>query len=208
LLTAAGVLRTRFLSETDRHDRTLGNVMKPILPLLALLALPASLAADQFGCPQCRSCGGMCVLKAEPVTEEETCYEVECERVCIPAVRFPWESCRTPRCGRVRLVARLKEETRERKTCSYEWLVVCPRCGRVEKNGGNDKKPDGAKAEAGDGVPPGPSDAPMPPEPMPPAAPNPEAAAAFPGRSVVSHPAPAGRQPLRLTGTNIRSRTR
>lgn len=46
--------------------------------------------------PQCqtagRCCGGpKCVGKAEMVDVEKHCWKVECEEICIPAVRFPWE---------------------------------------------------------------------------------------------------------------------
>lgn len=98
------------------------------LTLAALLAA-SPLPAGDVCCPSCRS-EGACVLKVEPATEEETCYDVECKEVCIPPVRFPWESCRAPKCGRVRVVARLKQDKREEPTCKYEWLVACPRCGR------------------------------------------------------------------------------
>jgi hypothetical protein len=93
-----------------------------------------SLHAGPFGCPCCGS-DGICILKAEPGTEKEKCYDVECEEVCIPPVRFPWESCRAPKCGRVRVVARLKHDEREEPVCKYEWQVVCPRCGRPVAKG-------------------------------------------------------------------------
>lgn len=109
--------------------------MRHALVSLAVVMLSGVAAADQFGCPTCRSCGGACVLQAKPVVEKETCYEVECKDVCIPAVRFPWDSCREPKCGRVRRIAVLKKESRETKSCKYEWVVVCPRCGKLHQNG-------------------------------------------------------------------------
>ena len=115
----------------------------------AALASAAASAADcQFGC--CTACGRSCYLKVEQVTEDETCYEVDCVEVCIPAVRLPWESCRTRKCGRVRLVARLREESREVKACDYEWLVTCPVCGTKTKS----------PKEAGPAVPPAPTQPP------------------------------------------------
>ena len=84
---------------------------------LLVLALANTAFASEFGCPCCQSCGGACVLKAEQVEEDETCYDVECKEVCIPAVRFPWDSYRTPKCGRVRVIARLKEDTRKTTSC-------------------------------------------------------------------------------------------
>lgn len=135
--------------------------MKPFRVILAVAACVATgtAVADQFGCPACRSCGGACVLRVSPVVEEETCYEVECKDVCIPAIRFPWDSCRKPKCGRVRQVAVLKKEGRETKGCQYEWIVVCPRCGDVHDGRGSMPN-----------VPPAPAK-PLPSPQMPPSAP-------------------------------------
>ncbi|HEX6987421.1 MAG TPA: hypothetical protein VF170_18730 [Planctomycetaceae bacterium] len=172
--------------------------MRHFLTLFAAALTTATAAAadwpSQFGCPHCR-CGRACVLKVEQVDAEEDCYEVECEEVCIPAVTFPWESCRTPKCGRSRVVARLTEESRPTKECEYEWVLACPKCGRIEKNG----------EKNGAAVPPAPKApmSPMPPmpAPMPPAAP-PAAGTAPPrgwGSAGVVRP-PFGHQPLRPVG--------
>lgn len=143
---------------------------------LAVLLISANLhsaIAGEFGCPACRGCGGACVLKATPVVEEQPCYDVECKDVCIPAVRFPWDSCRTPKCGRLRVVSRLKIDSRETRSCQYEWVPVCPRCEPLK-----------AGASSGNHVPPAPIE-PSPKPPAPPAAapnetqgPSPEAQAA------------------------------
>ena len=38
------------------------------------------------------SCGrDVCCPTVEEVTQEKTCWNVQCEKVCIPAVRLPWE---------------------------------------------------------------------------------------------------------------------
>jgi hypothetical protein len=134
--------------------------MRSLIPLLIISAVPITATADQFGCPHCHSCGRACVLKVAQVDSEEDCYEVECEEVCIPAVRFPWQSCHAPRCGRSRLVTKLKIESRPTKICEYEWVLACPKCGRIEFNGN--------RAAEENGIPPAPMD-PMPP--TPPAAP-------------------------------------
>ena len=159
--------------------------------LLAVLTLPGAVVAGQFGCPTCQSCGGACVLKAEVVTEDETCYDVECKDVCIPAIRFPWDSCREPKCGRVRRVATLKTDSRETKACKYEWVILCPRCGRAEADG--ESKPTvPPMPQAPDSqtpVPKSPAASPKAP-PMPPAAPP--AQARWPGRAVWSLQASRG----------------
>ena len=39
-----------------------------------------------------RCCGGpRCVGKAEMVDVEKHCWKIENEKICVPAVRFPWE---------------------------------------------------------------------------------------------------------------------
>jgi len=39
-----------------------------------------------------RCCGGpKCVGKAEMVDVDKHCWKVECNEICVPAVRFPWE---------------------------------------------------------------------------------------------------------------------
>ncbi len=96
--------------------------------LLFLATTSAAVAGGcEFGC--CTICGGACRLRVEPATEGKTCYEIDCTPVCIPAVRFPWQKCCGPaRCGRVRVVAKLKEQTRETPTCKYIWEPLCPAC--------------------------------------------------------------------------------
>ena len=40
-----------------------------------------------FACPDCR-----CKLDAEEVEVEKSCFEVECETICVPKVVFPWQT--------------------------------------------------------------------------------------------------------------------
>ena len=137
------------------------GVVKTFYLAMALLPFFApSALASEFGCQCCQSCGGACVLKVTEVEEDDTCYEVECEEVCIPAVRFPWESCRTPKCGRVRLVAKLKEEKSKKTTCKYEWVPTCTRCGRPASTSNDNEKRTSSGKPSADRTPPCP---PMPP---------------------------------------------
>ncbi|TWT88523.1 hypothetical protein Mal64_20060 [Pseudobythopirellula maris] len=40
----------------------------------------------------CDACGSdTCYAEAEEVTVEKHCWEIECEKVCVPPVRFPWQ---------------------------------------------------------------------------------------------------------------------
>ncbi|QDU90654.1 hypothetical protein Pla175_40630 [Pirellulimonas nuda] len=56
-----------------------------VIATLVAAAAPAS-AGDGHACGD-RVC---CCLKGERVTEDVPCWEVGCERVCIPPVRPPW----------------------------------------------------------------------------------------------------------------------
>ena len=95
----------------------------------------------------CAACGAgdkVCVTYAKPGTVEKHCWNVECEEVCIPAIRWPWQcrgwgeharcdaeacadGCSTIACGKVRVVRRLKKETYEEDACVYEHRIEC-RC--------------------------------------------------------------------------------
>ncbi len=89
-------------------------------------------------CPKCHTC---CVLKAECGKEEKSCWEVECEEICIPCVVFPWQKSKAKHTGhgsescavgcsgcstvnngaRVKTVRKLKKKTYECPQCKYEW---------------------------------------------------------------------------------------
>lgn len=103
-------------------------------------------AGHSSGCDvTCTHCGReFCYPVPKEVTVSKHCWEVECKRVCIPAVRFPWErwfgggcdgcdagcdSCR-PRCGRVRWVRVLKKRKYDCKKLGCDWIVnpVCDSC--------------------------------------------------------------------------------
>jgi hypothetical protein len=153
------------LRPPDNCNTLENDDMKTIYATTAIMSFFANTAlAGEFGCPCCQSCGGACALKVEQIEEDEICYDVECEEVCIPAVRFPWESCRTPKCGRVRVVAKLREDKTKKTRCKYEWVLTCTRCGRAA-SAPNDENKTSPKKKPADGTPP------MPPMPkMAPAA--------------------------------------
>ena len=94
-------------------------------------------------CPKCsNSC---CVLKAECGEEEKSCFNVECEEICIPRVVFPWQkwmakhrgasscdscggkgcsTCSTVNNGAwVKTVRRLKKDSYTCPKCKYEWSL-------------------------------------------------------------------------------------
>ncbi|MDA7980326.1 MAG: hypothetical protein MPJ50_16320 [Pirellulales bacterium] len=77
-------------------------------------------------CPRCHQ---YCQLTVVPTTVEKSCWEIECEEICIPAIRFPWEKNCEPKCGTVITVKRLKKVKYECPSCKCEWTPVCSTCG-------------------------------------------------------------------------------
>jgi hypothetical protein len=74
-------------------------------------------------CPQCHH---HCQLEVETVKEKKSCFDVECEAICIPHVKLPWEDCcEPPKCARTRLVHVLVEKDYECERCHYKWTPVC-----------------------------------------------------------------------------------
>lgn len=160
--------------------------MRIVTLLSAILCATTATAGGQFGCLRCISCGGRCVLQKQPTTETDSYFAIEQEQVCIPSVRLPWD-CGPREPGRTRYVNRMIEKTREVPTTAYEWVAVCPRCGRIHEDGEQHEE-----AES-------PTTPPAPAPPMPPPAPDarmfrtPSRAAAFRGTrfrpySIVSQP--------------------
>ncbi len=86
---------------------------------LAGFSLVLGAAPCRCGCPQC---GEPCVPKVEQVQEKKHCWKVECETICIPAIRLPWAWCEEPlKCGRTKTVRKLKKVEYECPSCKYTW---------------------------------------------------------------------------------------
>lgn len=51
---------------------------------------------DETNCPTCCESCAVCVGGPERVTEEKHCWCVECEEICVPRVRCPWEPGGSP----------------------------------------------------------------------------------------------------------------
>lgn len=114
-------------------------------------------------CSRCRA-EEVCCHTIEQVTEEESCWKVRCEKLGIPAIRWPWEpggskltlfswlpsrhrpcsecgaccsccasancTCCTPRCGPVRCVNVLEQESYDVTKCKHKWEIRrLPPCG-------------------------------------------------------------------------------
>lgn len=71
----------------------------------------------------CPSCSARCIFEAKPITVEKSCYEVDCEPICVPKVRFPWQKCCEPMCAEIKWVNVLKTRTYECEDCEYSWKV-------------------------------------------------------------------------------------
>lgn len=95
----------------------------------------ASTTAFAFG-PCCCFCEeGRCQVKVEREEVETKSFDVECEKICIPPLRFPWECGPLKKCGSVRCIKKLKSTKGTKEVCVYDWSVVCcPSCYRKACN--------------------------------------------------------------------------
>lgn len=131
---------------------TIGSLLVR-LALISGMGLQQGIAGQLFqptGCRQgCPACNFVCRLQAEVVDEEQTCFEVETEVICIPRVVFPWQARadrqgRGPclgceRCGghagpqhgsRLRTIKVLRTKTVTCPRCKYTWTAKPPNSGR------------------------------------------------------------------------------
>lgn len=104
------------------------------IALLGLFALTASVVfsstASAFG-PACCFCqAGRCVVEVEKEEVDVTCFDVECETICIPPLRFPWECGPLKKCGKVRTIKKLITDKKKETVCTYDWSAIacCPDC--------------------------------------------------------------------------------
>jgi hypothetical protein len=132
-------------------DRSSLHALTVAAALASIVVVSHVIASDCDKSPTavCSRCGEkVCVTFVSPAKETKSCWEVECDEVCIPAVRCPWhhcpkaecDSCGTaslPGCGEVRGVRKLKQVEYECDTCRYEHRIVCrcPKCGPVPHAG-------------------------------------------------------------------------
>lgn len=93
-------------------------------------ALITSSTASAVG-PCCLFCQkGRCNVEVDVEEVEVKGFDVECEAVCIPPLRFPWECGPLKKCGKVRCVKKLVGDKKTTKVCTYDWeaIVCCPDC--------------------------------------------------------------------------------
>ncbi len=96
--------------------------------LLSLISATASAVG-----PCCCFCqAGQCSLKVEREDVDVKVFDVECETICIPPIRFPWQCGPIKRCGRVRVIKNLVTDKVQKPVCVYEWSAIacCPDCRR------------------------------------------------------------------------------
>jgi len=96
---------------------------------VGVLASLSALAGDH-ACNSCPKCSHkVCQGSPETKKEKKTCYGFDCKDVCIPGIRWPWQSCCEPSCGKVRTVKVLKKFEYECEHCGTKWSVVgCEPC--------------------------------------------------------------------------------
>ena len=101
-------------------------------------------AGCESGCLSCPSCNvSCCELKSEAIEVEKSCWKVECKKICVPRVVFPWQkpcrtscdgccdsgcaSCDACNCNNgacVKTVKVLKKHKYKCPSCKYTWTPV------------------------------------------------------------------------------------
>ena len=105
--------------------------MSAVLLVWALATTNAQAGHGHRGCHlHCPRCNHVCKLHVEQEKETRTCFNVECEPICIPPVTFPWEKCCPIKPARVKYISVLKAEEYECDVCRYNWTPEeVPACG-------------------------------------------------------------------------------
>ena len=127
----------------------MNRILTMLTAAAAFTAVSVALAGDCCRSNNCRegrcvTCGDkVCTAQAVPAKETKTCFLTECKDICIPKIRFPWQKCCKPQCGRVISVRVLKIKEYECKTCKWEWKIKsCAACdaGCCFKHHSSDKQ--------------------------------------------------------------------
>ncbi|WP_044255835.1 hypothetical protein [Rhodopirellula sp. SWK7] len=106
------------------------NRIIPLGLLAAAAVMSLASSASAFG-PCCCFCQeGRCQVTVEREEVETKKFVVECEAICIPPLRFPWECGPLKKCGKVRCVKKLGSENGSKVVCVYDWTAIhcCPSC--------------------------------------------------------------------------------
>ncbi len=103
--------------------------MKPILAftIVCLVSLPCMAQClhkhHGHGC-----CVEGCCPECKMEDNEKSCFCVECEKICIPAVKFPWENCCIAKPGKVKVVRRVAKKD---YTCGQKKVWEWPKPEKV-----------------------------------------------------------------------------
>ncbi|MCA9173698.1 MAG: hypothetical protein KDB14_04355 [Planctomycetales bacterium] len=125
------------------------------LGVAALIAMTSILQAgdclSSLRCPHCRE---VCHPKVSKEEVKKHCWDIDCKKVCVPRVTFPWQICKTQaccgcgdpkckggcpqpaRCGRVRTIHVLKKIEYKCEHCKYTWEVDECKCQSGNCNSG------------------------------------------------------------------------
>ncbi|REJ93380.1 MAG: hypothetical protein DWQ34_10720 [Planctomycetota bacterium] len=118
-----------------------GRLMNRCFAALVLVAF-ATIASDSRAddcarppvcCKPAGSCATAieCIYCCRPVVKRETVekegFDVECEYICVPGIKWPWQKCcEKPSCGKVKKVRKLvKREWECGEKCVWEWELSC-----------------------------------------------------------------------------------
>lgn len=79
------------------------------------------------GCERCPSCNAeVCISESKMEKEKRSCWKTEQKIICIPKVRFPWQKCDGPQCGKTKTITLLKKHSYECEVCKHTWKIVKP----------------------------------------------------------------------------------
>jgi hypothetical protein len=99
---------------------------------VAILAMgtASARAGDCIHDIECPECHHVCKFSVEKEKEKHHCWKIKIEPVCIPRVKFPWESCcKPPKCAKMKYVRKLEKHEYECEVCKYKWTPECAACG-------------------------------------------------------------------------------
>ena len=91
---------------------------------------------------KCPNCEHVCNVTISLEKVKHHCYMVECKKICIPPITFPWQigcdtGCNCPNKGcpesakdaKIKTVRVLKKFEFECERCKYKWTPACDKCG-------------------------------------------------------------------------------
>jgi len=71
----------------------------------------------------CGPCKVTCKGSVEPGTISRHYWDVECDYVCIPPVRFPWMKCCDLPCPKIRQIHVMKKHKYKINVCNFHWKL-------------------------------------------------------------------------------------